>query len=76
MSQLFSDTLYLIGFGALGGNQEILAEVTTDIEGGFEETVTVPLWAQSHLANFFFVASGDGLQQPIAFSEEFQVIEL
>ena len=73
--RLFSNTLFLIGFGALGGNQEILSEVLTDEEGNLETTVSVPLWASNDLDNFFFVASGDGLQQPIAYSEEFEIIE-
>ena len=73
--RLFSNTLFLIGFGALGGNQEILSEVMTDEDGNLEAIVSVPLWASRDLDNFFFVASGDGLQQPIAYSEEFEIIE-
>ncbi|HIF38471.1 MAG TPA: hypothetical protein EYQ69_04480 [Gemmatimonadetes bacterium] len=74
-NRLFSNTLFLIGFGALGGNQEILSEVMTDEDGNLEAIVSVPLWASNDLDNFFFVASGDGLQQPIAYSEEFEIIE-
>ena len=75
IGQLFPNTLFLIGFGALGGNQEILSEITTNSDGELEGIVTVPIWATSDLANFFFVASGDGLQQPIAYSEEFEIID-
>ena len=75
IGQLFPNTLFLIGFGALGGNQEILSEITTKTDGQLEGILTVPIWDTSDLANFFFVASGDGLQQPIAYSEEFEIID-
>ena len=75
MSQLPPSTSVYIGFGALGGNQELLGLVDTDPNGYLIATVQIPSWATQDLRNFFFLAHDDERQQPFAYSSEFHVTD-
>ena len=75
MSQLPPSTSVYIGFGALGGNQELLGLVDTDPNGYLIATVQIPSWATQDLRNFFFLAHDDERQQPFAYSDEFHVTD-
>ena len=75
MGRLPPETSVHIGFGALGGNQELLSLVDTDGNGFLITTVQIPSWATQGLRHFFFIAHDDERQQPFAFSGEFHVTD-
>ena len=75
MSRLPPSTSVYIGFGALGGNQELLDLVDSDANGYLIATVQIPSWATQDLRNFFFIAHDDERQQPFAYSDEFHVTD-
>ena len=52
MSRLPPETSVHIGFGALGGNQELLSLVDTDGNGFLITTVQIPSWATQELKHF------------------------
>ena len=62
-----------IGFGALGGNHQLLTQAETDADGLLSATVALPSWATPNLKHFFFLAGFD--QRPFATSEEFHVAD-
>ena len=45
MEQLPPATPIYIGFGALGGNHQLLTQTTTDDSGNLANPVQVPTWA-------------------------------
>ena len=75
MSRLPPSSSVHIGFGALGGNQELLGLADTDANGYLITTVQIPSWATQDLRNFFFLAHDDERQQPFAYSDEFHVTD-
>ena len=75
MARLPPETSLYVGFGALGGNQELLARVVTDPNGYLITTVQIPSWATPALKHFFFIAYDDERQRPFAFSGEFHVAD-
>jgi len=75
MSRLPPETSVHIGFGALGGNQELLSLANTDGNGFLITTVQIPPWATQDSRHFFFIAHDDERQQPFAFSGEFHVTD-
>ena len=62
-----------IGFGALGGNHQLLTQEETDANGLLSATVRLPDWATPDLKHFFFLAGFD--QRPFATSHEFHVAD-
>lgn len=62
-----------IGFGALGGNHQLLTQAETDADGMLEATVNLPAWATPDLKHFFFLAGFD--QRPFVTSHEFHVAD-
>lgn len=62
-----------IGFGALGGNHQLLTQQETDADGLLSATVALPTWATPNLKHFFFLAGFD--QRPFATSHEFHVAD-
>lgn len=62
-----------IGFGALGGNHQLLTQEETDGEGLLSATVRLPDWATPDLKHFFFLAGFD--QRPFVTSHEFHVAD-
>ncbi len=73
MEQLPPATPIYIGFGALGGNHQLLTQTTTDDSGNLAHPVQVPTWATPDLKHFFFLAFYD--QRPFATSHEFHVAD-
>ena len=61
-----------IGFGALGGNHQLLTQAETDADGLLSATVNLPAWATPDLKHFFFLAGYD--QRPFTTSHEFHVV--
>ena len=74
-TRLPPETSLYIGFGALGGNQELLTTAVTDTNGYLISTVQIPSWATQDLKHFFFIAYDDERQQPFAYSGEFHVTD-
>ncbi len=62
-----------IGFGALGGNHQLLTQAETDADGMLSATVSLPAWATADLKHFFFLAGFD--QRPFVTSHEFHVAD-
>ncbi len=62
-----------VGFGALGGNHQLLTQEETDADGGVSATVRLPDWATPNLKHFFFLAGFD--QRPFVTSHEFHVAD-
>ena len=62
-----------VGFGALGGNHQLLTQAETDANGLLSATVRLPDWATSDLKHFFFLAGFD--QRPFTTSHEFHVAD-
>ena len=62
-----------IGFGALGGNHQLLTQEETDANGLLSATVRLPDWATPDLKHFFFLAGFD--QRPFTTSHEFHVAD-
>lgn len=62
-----------IGFGALGGNHQLLTQSETDADGMLSATVSLPSWATPDLKHFFFLAGYD--QRPFVTSHEFHVAD-
>lgn len=62
-----------IGFGALGGNHQLLTQEETDADGLLSATVRLPDWATPDLKHFFFLAGFD--QRPFTTSHEFHVAD-
>ncbi len=62
-----------IGFGALGGNHQLLTQEETNAEGLLSATVRLPNWATPDLKHFFFLAGFD--QRPFVTSHEFHVAD-
>ena len=62
-----------IGFGALGGNHQLLTQEETNAEGLVSATVRLPNWATPDLKHFFFLAGFD--QRPFVTSHEFHVAD-
>ena len=62
-----------IGFGALGGNHQLLTQAETDAEGMLSAEVSLPAWATPDLKHFFFLAGFD--QRPFTTSHEFHVAD-
>ncbi len=62
-----------IGFGALGGNHQLLTQAETDADGMLSATVSLPAWATADLKHFFFLAGFD--QRPFVTSHEFHVTD-
>ncbi len=72
MDQLPYAAVY-IGFGALGGNHQLLTQGETDADGLLSATVRLPNWATPDLKHFFFLAGFD--QRPFVTSHEFHVAD-
>ena len=72
MEQLPFMAVY-IGFGALGGNHQLLTQAEPDADGLLSATVALPSWATPDLKHFFFLAGFD--QRPFVTSHEFHVAD-
>ncbi len=60
-----------IGFGALGGNHQLLGQAEPGTDGLLSAGVRLPDWATPDRKHFFFLAGFD--QRPFATSHEFHV---